>query len=161
MKSIRNIAFSALLAVGAFTMVTYTACTKDECEDVVCNNGGACVSGTCNCATGYEGTNCDTKARDKFVGTFNGNETCTVGSDEYAVTITAHSEDLKINLANIYNQSFSAVCTLTSNTAFSFSSTQSGTTFSGTGTLSGNTLTLEYTIADAITNNSCKFIGTK
>lgn len=70
MKSIRNIAFSALLAVGAFTMVTYTACTKDECKDVVCNNGGTCVTGTCNCATGYEGTTCETAVRAKFLKTW-------------------------------------------------------------------------------------------
>lgn len=70
MKSIRNIAFSALLAVGAFTTVTYTACNKDECKDVVCQNGGTCVTGNCNCATGYEGTNCETAVRAKFLKTW-------------------------------------------------------------------------------------------
>jgi len=164
MKSIRNIAFSALVAVGAFTMVTYTACTKDECEDVVCNNGGTCVLGNCSCPTGYEGTNCETITRDKFLGTYNGNETCTVGSDTYTVTLSTNSNDLKLTFNNLYNQtnpSISALCTIISTTEFTFSDTQNGVTYSGTGTLNGNTLTVDYTVADAISSNSCKYIGVK
>lgn len=101
MKSIRNMAFSALLAVGAFTMVTYTACTKDECEDVVCNNGGACVSGTCNCATGYEGTSCDTEVRKKFLKTWTASDKEVGGSDlpTYTPAIVAGASvtDVKIS----------------------------------------------------------------
>ena len=84
MKSIRNIAFSALLAVGAFSMVTYTACNKDECKDVVCQNGGTCVSGTCNCATGYEGTNCETQVRAKFVKTWTASDKDITNGDDLA-----------------------------------------------------------------------------
>jgi hypothetical protein len=45
MKRIKNIAFSALLAIGAFSLVTYTSCTKeddpiDPCVGIVCNNNG-------------------------------------------------------------------------------------------------------------------------
>lgn len=161
MKSIRNIAFSALLAVGAFTMVTYTACTKDECKDVVCQNGGTCVTGTCNCPTGYEGTNCETITRDKFVGTYTGTENCTVGSDTYSITIDKNSDDLKMTYKNVYNQNYSAVCTVTNTTTFTFNETQNGATFTGTGTLNGNTLTVDYTITDALSSNTCKYIGVK
>lgn len=161
MKSIRNIAFSALLAVGAFTMVTYTACTKDECKDVVCSNGGTCVTGTCNCPTGYEGTTCQTITRDKFLGTYNGNETCTIGSDQYSVTFTTNSDNLKMTFSNIYNDDYTALCTITSGNSFSFSNTQDGATFTGTGSINGNTLTVDYTIVDNAISNTCKFIGTK
>jgi hypothetical protein len=40
-------------------MVTYTACTKDKCDDVVCQNNGTCVDGSCKCPFGYSGTNCE------------------------------------------------------------------------------------------------------
>lgn len=70
MKSIKHIALSALLTVGAFGTVLYTACNKDECKDVVCQNGGTCSGGTCTCATGYEGTNCETKWTAKFLKTW-------------------------------------------------------------------------------------------
>ena len=31
------------------------------CQDVVCNNGGTCFEGDCQCTKGFEGENCDTK----------------------------------------------------------------------------------------------------
>src|SRR4051812_10777864 len=101
MKSIRNIAFSVLLTVGAFGAVTYTACNKDECKDVVCQNGGTCIGGNCSCPTGYEGTNCETRSRDKFVGTYLGSETCSTGSDTYSVILAANSNAIQLTLSNI------------------------------------------------------------
>jgi hypothetical protein len=68
MKSFKQIALSAFLTISAFGAVVYTSCNKDECKDVVCQNGGTCSEGKCTCPTGYDGTNCETKSRDKFVG---------------------------------------------------------------------------------------------
>ena len=35
----------------------------NECEGVICQNGGVCLDGInsfyCNCTTGYDGTNCE------------------------------------------------------------------------------------------------------
>ncbi len=85
---------------GALGMFTFNSCT-DPCGDVVCNNGGICDEGRCdcpegfsgtnceinlcadcvngNCTTGdcvcnpgYEGDNCDVLSRDKFLGTWQG-----------------------------------------------------------------------------------------
>ena len=81
MKSIKNIALSAFLTVSAFGAVLYTSCTKDECKDVVCQNGGTCSEGTCTCSTGYEGTNCETASRTKFIKTW-------TASDKEATTTT-------------------------------------------------------------------------
>lgn len=67
MKSIKQIALGAFLALGALGTVTYTSCSKDECKDVVCQNSGTCTGGTCTCTTGYEGANCETASRLKFV----------------------------------------------------------------------------------------------
>lgn len=162
MKSIRNIAFSALLAVGAFATITYTSCNTDACDDIDCMNGGLCISGTCSCPTGYEGETCQTLSRDKFVGVYSGNETCTIGSDSYAITLSASSDDLKINYTNLYNQSYSAVCTITGQNTFSFAGTASGgVSFDGTSTLNANTITVNYTINTGTLSNTCTFIGTK
>ncbi len=70
MNRIKTIAFSALLSIGAFGAITYTACNKDECKDVVCSNGGTCVSGTCSCPAGYEGATCQTLSTAKFIKTW-------------------------------------------------------------------------------------------
>lgn len=56
-----KILFTALLVCASFFIVTYTACNKDRCEGVTCQNGGACNDGTCNCPAGYTGTYCETK----------------------------------------------------------------------------------------------------
>jgi hypothetical protein len=49
----------------------YAACVPDECGDVLCDNGGVCVFGSCSCLNGYEGPNCDTVWRDRFLGDWN------------------------------------------------------------------------------------------
>lgn len=41
-----------------FFMLTFNACEKDPCSDVPCLNGGICNNGSCDCPTGYSGTNC-------------------------------------------------------------------------------------------------------
>jgi hypothetical protein len=67
MKSLKLVAVSAFLSIGAFCTVLYTSCSKDECKGVTCQNGGTCSGGNCTCATGYEGTNCEKQARSKFI----------------------------------------------------------------------------------------------
>lgn len=36
----------------------FTAC-KDECDDIVCQNGGTCDNGICDCPSGFFGDNCE------------------------------------------------------------------------------------------------------
>jgi len=63
MKSLLQKGIPMMLAL---IILTLNAC-KDPCKDVACLNGGACVDGTCVCANGYTGANCDT-APDLCVG---------------------------------------------------------------------------------------------
>ncbi len=161
MKSFKQIALSAMLTLGAFGAVTYTSCNKDECKDVVCENGGTCSGGNCNCPVGYEGDRCEIVSSLKMLGDYNGNETCDVGSDDYNVEITAHSNVLSINIKNIYNQSFTAVGTVTGTNTFTFQGSSGSTSYTGSGEVDGNTLTLEYDITSPLASNSCTFIGTK
>lgn len=145
MKSIKYFAFASMLAIASISSLTFTGCKKDDET----------------CAVGFEGTDCKTKSRDKVIGTYVGHETCDQGSDDYSLAIVANSDDIKVVLANIYNQGFSAVGTMTGTNTFSFSGTQVSTTFTGTGTVSGNSITVNYSISDGQINNKCTFIGTK
>lgn len=140
--------------------------TADPCLGVVCQHGGTCSGGTCTCPVGYEGATCATLSKTKFVGAYTGSELCTVGTDNYTITITSNpSNDLKLIYSNLYNQSYTATCTVNSSNTFSFSGTDSGggavATFSGTGVLVGSTLTVTYTISSFSTSNTCTFTGTK
>ncbi|MDR3679773.1 MAG: hypothetical protein P4L41_07395 [Flavipsychrobacter sp.] len=163
MKSIKQIALTVLLTIGAFSAITYTACNKDACSGVTCNNGGTCSGGTCTCQTGYEGVRCDTLSRTKFLGVYTGQETCTVGTDNYSVTLSSNSSNLNITYQNLYNQGFTATCTVTGPYTFSFTGSSNTTSYSGTGTLNNNQLTVSYQISNSATStsNSCTYIGNK
>lgn len=159
----KYVALSAFLTLSAFCAVLYSSCSKDECKGVTCLNGGTCSGGNCTCPVGYEGTTCDTKSRDKFLGTYVGSEICTIGTDNYSITLAANSDNVKLTYTNLYNNtpSITATCTMTGTNTFSFSGTQSTITYSGTGTLTGNQLVVTYTITDGVSNNSCTFTGNK
>lgn len=84
MKSIKNIALTALLTIGAFGVVTFTSCKKDD-------EG---------CATGYEGTDCKTLMTAKFVGTWTASDTELPSSPQptytAAISTSANITDIKI-----------------------------------------------------------------
>lgn len=152
MKSIRNIAFSALLTIGALGAVTYTACNKDKCKDVVCQNGGVCNDGNCSCATGYEGTNCETKSNAKFVGVWAVSETCGgANQTPYQVTITADATDpTKILVANLGNYNCTVGGTITWNSSvngatLTIADNKCGTQMNATGTYANGKITITYT----------------
>ena len=50
-----NLLFVALIGASA---LTFTSCT-DECKDVVCENGGICEDGNCDCPNGFSGVSCE------------------------------------------------------------------------------------------------------
>jgi hypothetical protein len=158
MNKIKNIAFTVLLSLGAFSTVTYTACNKDECKDVVCNNGGTCVGGTCSCPTGYEGSTCLTKTRDKFVGSWSGQDVC--GSGTYTITLTvaaSTSSDVTAIVTNPggFGTPVTVTGTVASGNTLSFNnvSVGGGRTLNGTMTFTGgstttnpNAMTFAYTV---------------
>jgi hypothetical protein len=59
MKNFKYIFFTALLALCAFSVITYTSCKRDKCKTVACKNGGACNDGDCTCPSGYKGDFCE------------------------------------------------------------------------------------------------------
>ncbi len=48
------------------------ACSKDNCDDVLCLNDGICEDGSCNCGDWYTGANCEDEFREQFYGQYLG-----------------------------------------------------------------------------------------
>ena len=59
MRQAPRIIFTAILTLFVFTTVIYTACKKDKCKDITCQNGGTCSDGVCNCPANYSGSKCE------------------------------------------------------------------------------------------------------
>lgn len=60
--------FAVLFSCCIATLVMYDSCIKDKCRQLVCDNGGVCVNGTCACPAGYEGATCSKMWNEKFSG---------------------------------------------------------------------------------------------
>ena len=143
--------------IFAFATVTfYTSCT-DACKDVDCNDakGGVCVDGTCDCssATGYEGTDCKTEVRAKFIAGYTVVDGCSAsGAATYTINITISSSDVtKVLLSNFWGVFTNSVVATVNGNSLTIASQQpdlDGYIVSGNGTISGSTLSLNYTVID-------------
>lgn len=151
MKKVRLILSASMLTIAGFTaMTTMTSCGDDE---KVCN-------------TGYEGSDCKTLSRDKFIGQWSGTEDCTIGDDSYTITLSASStNEISLVYTNVYNDNYTATGTMTGTNGFTFSGTAAGgVTFSGNATLTPGTGILEVkykVMTGAVETNACTFTGTK
>jgi hypothetical protein len=101
----KAILVSALATFSVFTSITYISCNRDKCKSVVCGHGGVCNSGACVCPSGYEGSNCETETREKFLGTWRVFEKGTrTPANQYAITIEKSSPQLTdVVITNFYN----------------------------------------------------------
>lgn len=113
--------FKTILIVTTvlFTTISFQSC-KDACDDVVCQNGGTCDEGICDCAVGFEGTSCATLSRDKFIGSYSVAENCGSYTDAYDSNIAISSlNDLSIGITNLFDWYENPVIgTMTSATTF-------------------------------------------
>jgi len=140
------------------TSFAFFSCSKDECKDVVCSNGGACSAGSCVCTSGYEGAKCDTEWRTKFLlstPTTKPTERCDTQSVDFVydnyVTITrgtASATEIIITNVGAFGNNHNA--NLTSATAFNLVSKTvtvgpTTLTITGSGTISGKIITINYT----------------
>jgi hypothetical protein len=153
MKKVSILGLSFLSAIAFSMVILFNACSSDPCKDVTCLNGGTCVSGTCNCANGYEGTNCDTKTQDRYAGSYSAVDVCTSGNYSYNATVAPSSTDItKILMTNFGGFGSSVVVSGTvAGSSFTVPSQSFGAvTISGNGTLASDNLTINvsYTAND-------------
>jgi len=133
---------------------------KNSCEDVECKNGGTCFDGTCNCPTGYSGSDCGTETRANFIGTYNVSESCP-NLTTYTVNIAIDTSNiLKVDISNFYNEYFSNLVHATINGALitipSQAPDNNGKFVSGNGNfVPPDQIVWNYTVTDASGSHSC------
>lgn len=99
---LKTIFFTALSAVTLFSAVTYTSCENDKCKSIVCAYGSVCSDGTCLCQTGYEGPQCETITRERYLGPWRVTENGTI-TDAIQYTVSVEAGD---NISEVRIKSF-------------------------------------------------------
>lgn len=162
MNILRNVVLTTILTISVFSAVIYTSCKKDKCSNVICLNLGACDGGNCYCPTGYEGRRCDTLARNKFIFTFQGIDSCTkTGVQQYPVRMLANlDKPLEFTMHNLLNNpDDSAICTIQATDSFTFLGANNSTTFYGSGTIGHDSLHIRYHVEHDTTSYDCHYFG--
>lgn len=167
----KNFNLTRALAIVGIGLASMTACT-DLCKDVNCNDG-ACVEGDCVCNTGYEGTNCETEQRAKFVGNYTLDENCpsgpvtgwgasisNSGSGVTKVTITGFGGFECPDEITVIGTVNGTDVTIDSGQSFC-AGTLSITSGSGTMNASGTVLTVTYTYSIGGQSETCTGTYTK
>jgi EGF-like domain len=171
MNQFKKVLLSAFATVAIFG-TTLVSCTSDPCDPktIVCANGGTCLDGACQCASGFEGTKCETLSRAKFIGVYNCSDACTTGAGTYVNTIAASSDSLKITFSNMSGLSTalgtptSVYATVSGNTFTIPSQAVIGsatTTISGSGTIAGSIVTTSYSVKVGTVTDACTGTWTK
>ncbi len=95
-------------AIAVFVSLMAVSCNRDKCKTVVCAYNGVCNGGACICQAGYEGSNCETITRDKFLGDWTVFEKgSTTEAAQYPVSISA-SDNITAVIINNFNNYFTA-----------------------------------------------------
>jgi len=100
----KTILITALATITAFISITYVSCNRDRCKTIVCAHGGVCNDGTCVCPSGYEGSNCETVSREKFLGNWTVFEKgSTTLPAQYAVSVQKSTQVTDVVIQNFNN----------------------------------------------------------
>lgn len=167
MKKMKIFSLSALSALALSTMLFFSSCTPDPCKDVTCLNNGTCNDGNCECVTGYEGTDCGTEVRAKFLGPYSVTDGCSAsGAATYSININKSNTEINVvlisNFWNLFANNVKATVNGTNLTIATQEPDNDGYKVTGNGTINGNTLTINYTvIAPGGASDVCTAICTK
>lgn len=153
------------LSIGlmAFGLMFTQSC--DKCKDVECQHTGTCDKGVCTCPpnaegelcetckTGYEGDDCNTEMRKKFLRTAASvSEVCGSNNYTYNTDIVAGSAINEIKIKNVGNYNctsgdYYVVATVNGSNLTIASQSVCATTFSGSGSYSATNskVTVTYT----------------
>ena len=102
--SFKAILTTILIAFSAFGAVIYTSCNRDQCKTISCAYGGVCNNGVCNCPVGYEGSNCETISRQKFLGNWSVFEKGSITeAAQYPISIEEGAKITDVVIKNFYN----------------------------------------------------------
>ncbi|OJV52517.1 MAG: hypothetical protein BGO31_07660 [Bacteroidetes bacterium 43-16] len=147
MKKVRVITSAAMLGLLSIGTMTFMSCTKD-------------------CEVGYEGSNCKTLSREKFIGDWEGTDQCSSGSYDIDIAVSTSSVDeVTVNIANLGGfggtVSVKGVMTGTNSLSIASQSVGGGRTLSGNMNVSGNQLTLQYTVQGTNGSDVCNGAYTK
>lgn len=80
------------MRVSVFCLISLlglAACENDPCEETICENGGTCEAGVCQCPDGFDGDFCELSDISRFTGTYMGEYAgCVDVSDQHRVTVS-------------------------------------------------------------------------
>lgn len=158
-----------LMPMTLICMLSSCKKEEDKCKDVICPDHAYCdiYTGKCKCEFGYEGINCDTLMRTKFIGGFQGHNNGTGSINDYTIKISGKPKNdiTKISITNIANSYDYVIGTITGSTNFTVERQIINflDDISGKGTIKGDSLTLEYSFHNLFGGvmHTCTFIGTK
>lgn len=106
----KTVIMSALGAIAAFSAITYSSCNNDKCKAIACAYDGVCKEGECVCKSGYEGPQCETVTRDKYIGTWTVFEKGTVtSSNTYVIAFKYGVGPTDMVITGFYNRLTSPV----------------------------------------------------
>lgn len=167
MNNIHSSLFRLLYAAITISCLSIISCKEDEtCTPETCSNG-SCSTGICVCSSGFEGSDCSTEQRAKFLGLFSFNENCNGSTFNYNASIGKGSAVDNVILYDFYalpNTTISARVYGQNITIPQQTIVHDGNEYSinGSGSISGKVLTLNYTMdTPNKTDLSCSATGQK
>lgn len=76
------------------TVIILAGCGKDPCKEIVCQNGGDCLEGDCECPPEFEGKLCEYVAIGEYLGTYSIKyEGCFQASPDQKITVAEVVEE--------------------------------------------------------------------
>lgn len=93
-----------MVLTSGFISATFSSCETEKCKTITCAHGGTCNDGVCACPTGYEGPQCETINRNRFLGIWTVTEDGSISNAaQYPVAIEEGPKIEDIRIKTFYN----------------------------------------------------------